>query len=183
MSSITKASLNPVGFDNPELSAHWYAVQVRSNHECVASGNLISRNVEVFLPTYTVQRQWSDRVKQMELPLFPGYMFCRIVPEKRRLILTAPGVVGILSCGKVPLAVPEEEVEAVRRVVRSKLNYSPSTFSPGERVRIHEGPLSGIEGTLLEVRQQSRVLISVSTVQRAVSVEIDRRWVRSIDTH
>lgn len=137
----------------------------------------------MFLPTYTVQRQWSDRVKQMELPLFPGYMFCRIVPEKRRLVLMAPGVVQILSCGKVPLPVPEEEVEAVRRVVTSKLNYSPVALSLGQRVIIQEGPLSGIEGTLLEVRQQSRVLISVSTVQRAVSVEIDRRWLRTIDPH
>lgn len=159
----------------------WFALRVRSNYERVAALHLRDRGFEEFSPTFKAERQWSDRKKQMDQFLFPGYVFCRINPEDRLPVLSIPGAVGLVSFGKGPTAIPENEIESVRRMVGSGLLVGPWPFlAAGQNVLIERGPLTGLEGMLLEVKKAFRLVVSVHLLQRSVSVEIDRKWVRPL---
>src|SRR5690242_5354681 len=93
----------------------WFAVRVRSNHERIAAVHLEERGYQEFAPSILVERRWSDRKKEVEQFLFPGYVFCRFDPQQRLPILTAPGVVGVVGFGKIPTPIPEHEIERIRR--------------------------------------------------------------------
>lgn len=163
----------------------WYAIHVRSKCEKAASTVLREKGFEEFLPLYRSRRQWSDRVKQLDLPLFPGYLFCRIDIAGRLLpVLTTPGVVGIVSSGKTPVAVSEREIEDVQAVLRSGLPTMPwPGLSAGSRILIEHGPLTGVEGTVLDINKKCRLIVSVALLQRSLAVEIQREWVRPLSTN
>jgi transcription antitermination factor NusG len=159
----------------------WYAVRVRSNYERVAAAHLRERGYEEFSPSYQVQRQWSDRTKTIEQFLFPGYVFARLNPHNRLLVLTAPGVVALVGFGKSPTPIPDQEIESIRTMVRSGLLMKPWPFlEVGQRVLIERGPLSGVEGILQDVKGKFRLVVSISLLHRSVSAEVDRTWVRPI---
>jgi transcription antitermination factor NusG len=155
----------------------WYAVRVRSNFEKTTAEFLEAREHDVFLPVYAARRRWADRVKEVKVPLFPGYVFCRFDAARPLPVLMAPGVVHIVSAGTQPVAVDPEELAAVRRMVEGS-NPQPWPFPrAGEHVRIIRGPLAGLEGILAEVKNQWRIVVSVTLLQRSVAAEIDREWV------
>lgn len=160
----------------------WYAVRVQARFEKVASSVLREKGFEEFLPLYRTKHQWSDRVRRLDLPLFPGYLFCRIdIAERLLPIVTTPGVLGVVSAGKYPIAIPDSEIEAVQAVVRSGLPSLPwPCLSAGSLVLIEEGPLAGVEGVVLDVDKKYRLIVSVPLLQRAVAVEIQREWVRPL---
>jgi len=159
----------------------WYAIRVQAKLEKVASTILREKGFEEFLPCYRAKRQWSDRTRQIDLPLFPGYLFCRIDVGVRLPIITTPGVLGIVSAGKCPIAISDQEIEAVQAVVRSGLPATPwPGLSVGTPVLIERGPLAGVEGIILNVNKKCRLIVSVPLLQRAVSVEIEREWVRPL---
>lgn len=159
----------------------WFALRVRSNYESVASLHLRSRGFEEFSPSYKVERQWSDRKRSMDQSLFPGYVFCRLNTHDRLPVLTVPGVVGIVSFGDGPMTIPEEEVARVRAMLNSGLVVMPWPFlKVGETVLIERGPLAGVEGILQEVKGKYRIVVSINLLQRSVSSEIDRAWVRPV---
>ena len=141
---------------------------------------LRGRGLEEFLPCYRLRSRWSDRDKEIERPLFPGYLFCRFDPYDRLPVLSTPGVVHIVGLGKMPIPVEEREVEAVRVLVRSGLSARPHPFlQVGNRVVIERGPLAGVEGTLTKVKNAHRIVVSVTLLQRSVSAEIDSGWVEA----
>jgi transcription antitermination factor NusG len=159
----------------------WFALRVRSNYEQVASLHLRSRGYQEFSPSYKVERQWSDRKKMTDQPLFPGYVFCRLNPNDRLPVLTVPGVMGMVGFGDGPMSIPEEEVGRVRSMLNSGLVVMPWPFlKVGETVLIERGPLSGVEGILQEVKGKCRIVVSINLLQRSVSSEIDRAWVRPL---
>jgi transcription antitermination factor NusG len=159
----------------------WFALRVRSNYEHVAAMHLQDRGFEEFLPTYKTERQWSDRKKQINLPLFPGYVFCRLNPEDRLPVLTIPGTVGLVGFGKGPAAIPDREIESVRKMIGSGLLVAPWPFlEVGQTVRIERGPLAGVEGILQEVKKTFRLIVSIPMLQRSVSAEVDRTWIRPV---
>jgi transcription antitermination factor NusG len=161
----------------------WYALRVKSNFEKIASTSLKGNGFEEYLPVYRTRRRWSDRVKETEAPLFPGYVFARLNPHDRLPILMTPGVVGIVGFAKQPAPVDEGEIESVRRILETGASCGPWPFiQPGQQVRIERGSLAGIEGTLMEVKSQFRLVISMTLLQRSVFVEIERDCVRPIDT-
>jgi transcription antitermination factor NusG len=165
-------------------TTQWYALQIQSRLSNIASATLRGKGYEEFLPLYRSCRQWSDRVKQMELPLFPGYLFCRFDPNIRLApVLTTPGVVSILGAGKTPIPVAEKEIEAVRRIVASGLRAEPwAAMGIGSRIEIARGPLAGLEGVVTgEGKSKSwRLVVSITLLQRSVAVEIDRGWARPL---
>lgn len=173
---------------NPESEATlstgdllWYAIRVQSKFENLASATLRGKGYEEFLPLYRSRRRWSDRVKQLDLPLFPGYLFCRFDVNSRLPILTTPGVVSIVGAGKTPVAVSDDEIAAVQAIVRSGLAAVPwPCLTVGSRILIERGPLAGLEGIALDVDRKYRLVVSVSMLQRSVAVEIDREWARPI---
>ena len=160
----------------------WYAVHVQSKFERIASSVLRDRGYEEFLPFYRAAHQWSDRVKQLDLPLFPGYLFCRInIADGLLRVVTAPGVRRIVSAGRYPISLSDREIELVRAVVRSGLPAMPwPILRAGRRILIEHGPLAGVEGIVLEVDKKCRLIVSVSLLQRSVAVEIQREWVRPV---
>jgi transcription antitermination factor NusG len=159
----------------------WFALRVRSNFERVAATHLHQRGYEEFSPYHQSQRQWSDRRKTLFRALFPGYVFCRFDFQDRLPVLTVPGVVGIVGLGKESCPIPDCEIEKVRTMVRSGLLVTPWPYlERGQTVLIERGPLTGLKGILLEIKDRIRVVVSISLLQRSVSAEIDREWVRQL---
>lgn len=143
-----------------------------------------NRGFEEFLPQYQCRNRWSDRVKSVDLPLFPGYLFCRLNPEHRLPLLTIPGVLHIVGIGKTPVPVEDGEIAAIQSAVRSGLSVEPWSFlEVGQRVRLEDGPLVGLEGILIEADQEQRLVVSVTLLGRSVAVAIDRHWVRPLDAN
>jgi len=143
--------------------------------------HLRERGYEEFAPSYKTERIWSDRKKQIDQFLFPGYIFCRFNPNERLPVLTAPGVVDLVGFGRVPAAIPEDEIERVRKMVESGLLVSPFPFvKVGQTVLIERGPLTGVEGILVEVKGRYRLVVSINLLQRSVSAEVDRQSVRPV---
>lgn len=160
----------------------WYAIQIRARLGSVAAATLRGKGYEEFLPLYRSRRRWSDRIKELELPLFPGYLFCRFdVSDRLMPILTTPGVIGIVGAGKTPVPVDEKEIEAVRAILRSGLAALPWPFlRVGSKVYLERGPLAGLEGMITNTDKVYRLIVSVNLLQRSVAVEIDRQWARPI---
>jgi transcription antitermination factor NusG len=159
----------------------WFAVMVRPGHEKFASRALSNRGYEEFMPLYRTRRRWSDRIKEVQLALFPGYLFCRFDPQNRLPILTAPGVFGIISFSGIPHPIDDAEVSRVKALVRDGKNPQPWPYlKAGQRVLIGSGPLTGVEGILIHFKNEYRLVASVTLLQRSVSVEIDADCVTPI---
>lgn len=162
----------------------WFAVQTRTRYENLAAKQLTGRGYEVFLPFYQCKRRWSDRIQEFEVPLFPGYLFCRLNLLDRLPILTTPGVIQIVGIGKTPIAVDEEEVIALQTAVQTGVPRHPWPFlKVGQKVRVEAGPLCGLEGVLLNFKGCYRLVLSVSLLQRSMAVEVDSAWVTSVSQH
>ena len=166
---------------NKELS--WFAVRAKTTHEKRVATLFAQKGYEWFLPLYHARRRWSDRVKQVELPLFPGYVFCKFVMDERMSILTTPSVLGIAGIGPMPLPVEEREMDAIRRVVGTGMELTPEPFlEAGRRVRINGGSLEGLEGMIQSVRHRNRLILSITLLQRSIAVDIDSAWVTVLPT-
>jgi len=161
----------------------WMAIRVRSRFEKIAAEALRLKGYEYFLPLYRSTRVWSDRTKRLDLPLFPGYLFCRFSVRNRVPVLECPGVMHIVGIGKTPIPVDEDEIAALQKIVHSGLPVAPCDFLQlGQRVRIHSGSLTGVQGILVDMRKRHRIVVSVSLLRRSVAVELDREAVASVDT-
>jgi transcription antitermination factor NusG len=157
---------------------YWYALRVRPRFEKVVASALLLKGYEGFLPLYIRRSRWSDRIKSVEFPLFSGYLFCRFDVNKRLPILVTPGVIQIVGIGKSPHPVDDCEIAALQSIVVSGLQVEPRSYlNIGQRVRIELGPLAGIEGILTSTKGSSRLVVSVTLLQRSVCVEIDESWV------
>jgi len=159
----------------------WYALQVRTRYERAVAGYLTGLDYEWFLPVCKDRKLWSDRIKQIETPLFPGYLFCRFDVQKRLPILKVPGVVQIVGYNRQPVSVDESEIAAIQTLVASGVPNQPCSFVEiGDRVQIESGPLRGLQGILVESRGRHKFVLSVSHLQRSVAVEIDSSFVTSL---
>jgi transcription antitermination factor NusG len=157
----------------------WYALSVRPRYEKIVENFLENFRYESFLPTYKSRRLWSDRVKELDVPLFPGYLFCRFDIHNRLPILTIPGVQHIVGGTKIPAPIDKAEINAIQRVIRAGAVREPWPFlQEGDRVRIEQGSLAGVEGILLQVKGHHRLVLSITLLQRSVSVEVDSAFVR-----
>lgn len=178
--------MNGNGSERAELSARepavqgaraWYALHVRSRHEKLVARMLARKGQECFLPTYPSRRGWCDRVVETELPLFSGYVFCRLDARYLLPVVSTPGVVRVVGAGNQPTPVKDEEIAALRSLAENRFRYEPWPFTEiGQRVRIRCGPLRGVEGVLLAVKGRDRLVVNVTLLQRACAVEIDRGW-------
>jgi transcriptional antiterminator NusG len=155
----------------------WYAIRVKSNREHLAAQGLKGKGFEVCVPLYSARFGRTSDLRRSELPLFPGYIFCRFDPLNRLPILTVPGVVHIVSFGKIPQPVEDEEITAVLTVLRSGLQVTPYPALPvGQRVLLEGGPLAGLSGVILAHRKKEKFVVSISLLQRSVAVLVDRSW-------
>jgi len=165
----------------------WYAVRTRSNCEKKVSSALLKKGIEHYLPMFREVHQWKDRKKIVEQPLFPGYLFARIVDshESRLSVLSREGVVSILGSVETIEAVPESEIEGVRRLLAASVCcQAHPLLQEGAWVRVRRGPLQNLEGLLVRVKNQARLVVSLNLLSQSVSTEIDAnevQFLRSAD--
>lgn len=158
----------------------WFALNVKTHHEKAVGRALRGKGYDSFVPLYRSHHRSGGRLREAFLPLFPNYVFASFDPFQRLPVLTIPGVFSIVLVGGIPAAVPIGELEAIDQVTQSGLALEPSTFLEiGNAVSIEDGPLRGLEGRLMAFRGAWRLVISVELLQRSISVEIDRNWVRA----
>jgi transcription antitermination factor NusG len=159
--------------DHFSSAAEWFAVYTLPRHEKHTAANLISRQIEAFVPLYRTTCKWKKRSPEvLELPLFPTYLFVRIEWGARTAVLSTPGVMSIIGSGRNPWPVPEGEVEALRSGLY-KYNVEPHPYLVvGERVRITRGPLTGMEGVLLRKKSGFRVVLGIDQIMSSFAVEV-----------
>jgi transcription antitermination factor NusG len=167
----------------PVESSLWFAVQTYSRQEKVAAGQLTLKGVNNYLPLVARLHQWSDRRKEVEMPLFPCYLFVQITPsaERRVEVLQVGGVIGFIGAQRQGLPIPDKQIEDVRTLLQNKISLDPYPFLKiGQRVRICSGPLDGIEGILVRRNGMRRLVISVDNLERSLSICVEGLAVEGI---
>jgi len=155
---------------------------VKPRHEKTIARCLDAKGISNFLPLYEQHESARSRNRIVQLPLFPMYVFCQLDLARRMPALTVPGVLSIVSFGRVPACVDPAEIEHIRTLVGASADALPHPYIDiGEKVRVVLGPLQGLEGILTDVRGRFRLIVSLSLLKRSVSVEIDRTAVVPAD--
>jgi transcription termination/antitermination protein NusG len=161
-------------------AAPWFAIWTRSRHEQVVREQLEKKSITAFLPTITRWSRWKDRKKKIDWPLFPGYCFARFDPADTLPVLKCAGVVRIVSFEGKPAPIPDYELESIRLLIGSELQYDPCPMiSEGMMVEVVHGPLKSVIGRLTRKDpHRARLVLAVDLIGKAVSVEVDAADVR-----
>jgi transcription antitermination factor NusG len=150
----------------------WYVLKVQLRSEPVAVAALQSRGYQPFCPTYVQRKRYSDRVKVVDAPLFPGYVFCQFDADRKTPILSSPAVQYILGTRGGPLSVQPSEIEAIDKMAKAGAN--PMAYvREGQRARIQFGPLKGMDGIVVKLKTDIRLVLSVELLQRSIFVDVD----------
>jgi transcription antitermination factor NusG len=156
----------------------WYALTVPYQHERQTEKALQSKGLETLVPVYRSRRQWSDRVKEVEMPLFAGYVLCQFDLTDRIHVTDTPGVAKIVGFGGGPTALKDSEIATIQQVVMSKLPLAPWPYlKAGDRVRVDHGPMRGQEGTLVRTKDSMHLVINIDVLQRSIAVQVDRETI------
>jgi transcription antitermination factor NusG len=156
------------------VEPNWYVAYTRANHEKRVAEQLEGRAVDYFLPSYKSVRRWKDRRVQLELPLFPGYVFVRLPLRDRLRVLEVPGVVRLVGFNGHPAALPEKEIESLRESLTRQSKVKPHPYlTVGRRVRIKSGPLSPLEGILVRKKGSFHIIVSIDLIMRSVIAQVD----------
>lgn len=152
----------------------WYAAYTCVRHEKRVAEQMEQRQLRSFLPLYRAVHRWKDRKKEVELALFPGYVFVELALENRLRVLEIPSVVHLVSFQGRPAPLPEQEIEKLRQGVTARVRMEPHPYlQAGRRVRVRSGPVVGLEGILLRRKEGARVVVSIEILMRSVAVEVD----------
>jgi transcription antitermination factor NusG len=164
-------------------SQSWFALQVRARWESSTAVLLSGKGYQTLNPTYKSKKCWSGRLREVSAPLFPGYLFCQFDVQRRLPVLVTPGVIAVVSRGRIPVPVDDSEIAAIQTVVSSGLCAEPWPYLElGQRIRIDRDALAGLEGILIKFKGNHRIVVSVSLLQRSVALEVDRSCVTPIGT-
>jgi transcriptional antiterminator NusG len=168
------AQFNAIPFAIPEPQP-WYAIRTKSRHERVVSKQLETDQLEFFLPTVQQLRRWSDRTKSIDTPLFPGYVFARIpeFPSRKVHILRKAGVIGFVTNERGAVSVPDSELNAVRLLLANRIPHASHPYlQVGQRIRITDGVLRGVEGILVGLGSKNGLVVSVDVIQRSLVIQL-----------
>ncbi len=169
----------PAGVDESKwCAARWFALYTRSRHEKAAERELNKKGFETFMPLISVMRQWSDRRKTVEEPLFKSYLFVKTSLSQKFSVLNTFGVVNMVHNGTEPIEVAEKDLLAVRKFVEQDIQVDPFPYlKEGQRVYVRSGPFKGTEGFVVRKDSHCRLVISVHALKQSVSVMIDQACV------
>lgn len=175
------SATHPVGITTPipvlaTQEQMWYALLTHARHEKIVVQRLRERGVTTFLPLITEVRRWSDRRKLIEIPLFSCYVFAKLLPttQGRLAALRTDGVFGLVGTRGEGTPIPEEQIDAVRKLVEERLPWHSHPFLKfGQRVRIRSGALEGVEGILVSRNGDASLVISIDVIQRSLAVRIE----------
>lgn len=152
----------------------WFAAYVNSRHEKSVARQLDERRIEQFLPLYESTHRWNNGRHQVQLPLFPGYVFVRLLSSDRLRVLEVPGVLYIVSSHGIPTPLPSQEIERLRNAFHCGVVAQPFPYLTfGTCVEVRKGPLQGLVGILKYRRGKYRVIISVDSIMQSFAVEVD----------
>jgi len=155
-------------------SEQWYALYTCPRHEKRVAEQIERRSFSCFLPLYRSVRRWKDRRKELDLALFPGYVFVRMALANRLRVLQLPGVVRLVSFHGQPAALPTEEIEALQNRLSRGPKIEPHPYlRAGRRVQVRSGPMQGLEGIIVRTKDRCRVVLSIDLIMRSVAVEVD----------
>jgi len=161
------------------INQRWFALQVKSRWETSTALFLSGKGYVTFLPQYRLKRRWSGKTREISAPLFPGYIFCQFDSQKRLPILVTPGVVAVVGRGRIPIPIEDSEIASIQTVIASGFPAEPWPYLEiGQRIRIEDEALDGLEGILINFKGKQRIVVSVSLLRRSVALEIDRSRVR-----
>ena len=171
---IPSALQAPVSEDHAIVSKQWYAVSVYPRHEKHVARFLEVGGMTYLLPLYSSLRRWKDRRKRVDMVLFPGYIFVNIKLGERVSVLKLPGVARFVTFQGQPAVVPGHEIEAIGTSAKSCIAIKPHPYlQEGRRVRVHSGPMVGVEGILVRRKGTCRVVLSIDSIMRSVAAEVD----------
>ena len=165
-------ALNPI----PLTGTAWYAVHTRSRHEKRVATELERKGIRTFLPLQKELRQWSDRRMTVETPLFSCYAFVNIDSSaaSRVEVLRTAGILSFVGGNQRIISIPDPEIEGVQALLASRIGFAPHPFlAIGQKVRVRSGALEGVEGILTRINGSNRLVMSVETIQRSLSITID----------
>jgi len=158
----------------PSAQPRWYALYTCSRHEKRVAEQVEQRRLSCYLPLYRSVRRWKDRRKELQLALFPGYVFVHMTLSDKLTVLELPGVVGLVSFNGQPAALPAEEIETLRSRLSSDARVEPHPYlRMGRKVRVCNGPFQGFEGILIRRKDRCRLVFSIDLIQRSLAVEVD----------
>jgi transcription termination/antitermination protein NusG len=161
--------------DQTQEAPAWFALAVKPRFEKAVARTLEIRGYETLLPVYRKQYREGTQSSDSELPLFPGYVCCRFDVRRRMPILTTPGVTRIVGAGDIPAPLDEMEVASLQKAIRAGIALQPFPFvQVGQRVRIEQGMLAGVEGIMLGLKQTLRLVLSITLLQKSVLLEVAR---------
>ena len=165
--------------EDKRRESHWYALYTRPRVEKRVASILEEKEIRAFLPTRSVIRQWSDRKKVVEEPLFPSYVFVFADLAERYCSLQSKGVVRMVQFNGRPAQIPEDQIETIYRILDQ--GYDPKPYQylrEGDEVEIVAGPLTGVKGYFLQGRGDKRLIISVHTLQQSFAIELRRGQIK-----
>jgi transcription antitermination factor NusG len=157
-------------------AARWYALHTRSNFEARIAGDLAGKGFTTYLPAFDEIHRWKDRKKAVSVPVFPGYVFAQFpdLPAERLAVLKTRGLVRILGFGSGIEPVRDDEIARLQQMLNAQVPCSVHPFiREGDLVRVKRGVLKGLEGYLIRIKSQSRLVISVTLISQSVATEID----------
>jgi transcription antitermination factor NusG len=164
------------------LNAPWYAAYTFARHEKQVARQLEERHIQAFLPTYKSVRRWKDRRKVLDVPLFPSYIFVQMSTDNRLELLRLPGVLGLVCIQGKPVPVAGDEIQNLMQGIVEGTAIHPHPYlKAGCKVRVRSGVMAGLEGILVRRRDGARVVLSISLLQRSVSVNIDEADVEPVN--
>ena len=162
--------------DEINNNSHWYALYTKSRYEKKVDYLLKEKGVISYLPLNEVYHRWSDRYKKVLIPLFSCYVFVFIALRDRVTVLETDGVITLVSFNGQPATIADHQIDAIKRIMAEKVNVDPiDFFTPGKKVRVKQGPLKGVEGTLIHKNNKNRLVITIDGIKHALSVAIDYR--------
>ncbi len=158
----------------------WVAVYTRSRYEKKVADELAEKGIATYLPLMKTLRQWSDRKKWVEMPLFRSYVFVNIDFPNLRKALEANGTVYIVKFEGKPAIIPDKQIEDLKALLGSSIDFEISTevFNKGERVEVTHGPLFGFQGTIVEYKGKKRVMLRIEAVGQSLLIELSPAWLK-----
>lgn len=169
-SSVDLAATLPI---EPQ-GANWYALYTAPRHEKSVADQINRRGISCFLPLYRSIRRWKDRRKELAMVLFPGYIFVHMAPHDRLQVLQLPGAVRLVTFNGRPVALPVQEIEVLRSRLSGTYLMEPHPYlRVGRRIRVRSGPLQGLEGVIVRMKDRCRLVFSIDLIMRSVAVEVD----------
>lgn len=162
-------------------STEWFALHVKTRHEQAVAAGLEAKNIESLVPVMNQRRHWSDRLKTVRSPIFPGYVFCRLEQARKLAAVRTPGVIRVVAFDGRDCPLEATEIESLQALSATEAAAQPCGYLPnGQRVRLVDGPLAGLTGVLARSEKTNRLIVSIDILQRSVAVDVGNARVQTV---